>query len=266
MRPIPPELVSGFDAVIHLSGENVAGRWTEAKKKRIHDSRVVSTTNLSNALAKAERAPKMFICASAVGYYGSRGDEILTEESPSSNGFLAEVCREWEAATEPAAHAGIRTVNLRTGLVLSRKGGALKQILLPFRLGLGGRIGSGQQWWSWIHIEDLVAAVHHILQNAFGDSTAVVEGRPLPPVQRLTGAINLVSPNPVTNAEFTRTLSAALRRPGILPVPAFAARLALGELADEGLLASVRVRPKKLIEAGFEFRFPPLGFALRALL
>src|SRR5258708_27869654 len=143
MRAIPPELVSGFDAVIHLSGENVAGRWTEAKKKRIRDSRVISTLNLSNALVSAVQPPKTFVCASAIGYYGSRGDEILTEDSPGGSGFLSEVCREWEAATEPAGLAGIRTVNLRTGLVLSREGGALKQMRLPFRLGLGGRIGNG---------------------------------------------------------------------------------------------------------------------------
>src|SRR5258708_26183902 len=158
MRAIPPELVSGFDAVIHLSGENVAGRWTEAKKKRIRDSRVMSTLNLSNALVSAVQPPKTFVCASAIGYYGSRGDEILTEDSPGGSGFLSEVCREWEAATEPAGLAGIRTVNLRTGLVLSREGGALNQMLLPFRLVLRGRIGNGQQRWSSIHIEDLVTA------------------------------------------------------------------------------------------------------------
>src|SRR5712692_9875246 len=199
LHPIPPELVAGFDAVIHLSGESVAGRWTAAKKARIRESRVVSTTNLSEALAKSERPPKTFICASAIGYYGNRDDEILTEESPSGAGFLSQVCREWEAATEPAAKADIRTVNLRTGIVLSRSGGALKQMLLPFRLGLGGRIGSGRQWWSWIHIEDFVAAVHHILQS---DSAS--------------GPINMVSPNPLTNSEFTQILAGVLKRPAIL--------------------------------------------------
>jgi len=249
MHAIPPELVSGFDAVIHLTGESVAGRWTAVKKVRIRNSRVLSTTNLSNALAKSESPPKVFLCASAIGYYGNRGDEILTEESPSGAGFLPEVCREWEAATEPAAKADIRTVNLRTGIVLSRSGGALKQMLLPFRLGLGGRIGSGRQWWSWIHIEDFIAAVHHTLQN-----------------ESVKGPVNMVSPGPVTNAEFTKTLARVLRRPAILPVPAFAARLALGQLADEALLAGARVEPKKLVESGFDFKFPDLGSALENLL
>ena len=249
MHAIPPGLVSGFDVVIHLSGETVAGRWIAAKKTRIRDSRVISTTNLSDALAKSERPPKTFICASAIGYYGNRGNEILTEQSSSGTGFLSEVCREWEAATHAAANAAIRTVNLRTGLVLSPDGGALKQMLLPFRLGLGGRIGSGRQWWSWIHIEDFVAAVHHILHD-----------------NSLRGPVNMVSPNPVTNSEFTRTLAAVLKRPAILPIPAFAARLAFGELADEGLLTSARVEPKRLITGGFEFKFPQLDSALQDLL
>ena len=248
MHAIPPELVSGFDAVIHLSGESVVGRWTVAKKARIRDSRVVSTKNLTDALAKAERPPQTFLCASAIGYYGNRGDEILSEESLSGTGFLPEVCRGWESATEPAAKAGIRTVKLRIGIVLSPNGGALKQMLLPFRLGLGGRIGSGRQWWSWIHIEDFVVAVHHILQN---DSA--------------TGAINMTSPNPVSNAEFTRTLATVLKRPAILPVPAFAVRLALGELADEGLLASARAMPQKLATSGFALKYPELRTALEGL-
>ncbi len=249
MRAIPPELVSGFDVVVHLSGERVAGRWTKAKKKRIRESRVVSTQNLSDALAKAEKPPTTFICASAIGYYGSRGDEILNEGSPSGAGFLAEVCREWESATAQAADTGIRTVRLRIGIVLSRNGGALKQMLLPFRLGLGGQIGSGHQWWSWIHIRDLVSAVHHILWH-----------------QALKGPVNMAAPNPATNAEFTKTLAGVMRRPAVLPIPAFAARLAFGELADEGLLASARVVPEKLIENGFEFRYPELRSALRDLL
>jgi uncharacterized protein (TIGR01777 family) len=249
MQSIPPELVSGFDAVIHLSGESVAGRWTAAKKARIRDSRVVSTKNLSEALSKSQNPPRRFLCASATGYYGRRGDEILTEESTLGTGFLPEVCREWEAASDSAASAGIRTANLRTGLVLSRDGGPLKPMLLPFRLGLGGRIGCGRQWWSWIHIEDFIAAVHHMLQH---DS--------------VNGPVNMVSPNPVTNAEFTRTLAKVLKRPAILPVPAFAARLALGELANEALLGSARVGPKKLVDGGFDYQFPHLGFALENLL
>jgi uncharacterized protein (TIGR01777 family) len=249
MRSIPPDLVSSYDAVIHLSGESITGRWTAARKARIRDSRVISTRNLSEALAKATTPPKTFLCASATGYYGSRGDEVLTEDSTLGTGFLPEVCQEWESATEPAASAGIRTVNLRTGLVLSKNGGPLKEMLLPFRLGLGGKIGSGRQWWSWIHIEDFVAAVLHILQN-----------------ESVKGPVNMISPNPVTNAEFTKTLAKALSRPAIFAVPAFAARLALGELADEALLASARVEPKALLDSGFGFRFPQLGSALENLL
>ena len=260
MRAVPPQLVTRFDTVIHLSGESVSGRWTEAKKKRIRDSRVVSTRNLAQALAQAEQAPTTFICASAIGYYGSRRDEELTEERPSGSGFLAEVCREWEAATQVAATAGIRTVNLRIGIVLSRDGGALKQMLLPFRMGLGGRIGSGRQWWSWIHIDDLVAAVMHIL-----GASSDVERRAPSPGQGIAGPVNMVAPNPVTNAEFTRTLADVLKRPALFPVPAFAARLAFGEFAEEGLLASARVLPRKLLDSSFMFHFPDLPGALAAL-
>jgi uncharacterized protein (TIGR01777 family) len=260
-RPIPPELVSGFDVIIHLSGENIAGRWTEQKKCRIRDSRVFSTDFLTTALSKTDRRPITFICASAIGYYGNRGDEVLNEEFPSGDGFFPEVCREWEFATEPASDVGIRVVNLRTGIVLSRKGGALKQMLLPFRLGLGGRIGDGHQFWSWIHIEDWVAAVHYILG---GRAPVLSEVEGSSPV--LSGPVNLVSPNPVTNAEFTHTLAQALKRPALFPVPAFAARLALGELADEGLLASARVVPKVLMETGFKFKFHELNPALNYLL
>ena len=247
--PIPPDLVSGFDAVVHLSGENIAGRWTEQKKCRIRESRIFTTDFLSLALAKTERKPATFICASAIGYYGNRGDEVLTEDSLSGDGFLPEVCREWEFATEPAADAGIRVVNLRTGIVLSREGGALKQMLLPFKLGLGGKIGDGGQWWSWIHIADLVSAVHHILQN-----------------NSLRGAVNMTAPNPMTNAEFTRAIADALKRPGRLPVPAFALRIMFGELADEGLLTSARVVPERLTQSGFHFRFSELKAALIDLL
>jgi len=249
MREIPPQILSGFDAVIHLSGENIAGRWTEAKKRRIRDSRIVSTQNLSQALASAEKKPAVFICASAIGYYGNRGDEVLTEDSPSGRGFLAEVSREWESAAKPAADAGIRTVNLRTGIVLSPEGGALKQMLLPFRLGLGGRVGNGRQWWSWIHIDDFVAAVQEIADNL-----------------SLNGPVNMTAPHPVTSADFTKTLAKTLRRPAVLPVPAFAAKLVFGEFAEEGLLASARVEPKKLLESGFKFRYSELAGALSELL
>lgn len=249
MSGVSPQLVSGFDVVIHLSGESVAGRWNAEKKRRIRESRVVSTNNLAQALAGTEHKPQVFICASAIGVYGSRGDEMLAEDSPSGSGFLAEVTREWESATAPAVSAGIRVVNLRIGIVLARNGGALKAMLLPFRMGLGGRIGSGRQWWSWIHIEDLVAAVWHVMQ-----------------ARTVRGPVNLTASNPVTNSEFTKALAQALHRPAILPMPAFAARLALGEFADEGLLASARVVPRKLPESGFEFKYAGLDEALRALL
>jgi uncharacterized protein len=249
MSGISPRRVSGFDVVIHLSGESVAGRWNAEKKSRIRESRVVSTKNLAQALAGTEHKPQVFICASAIGVYGSRGDEVLAEDSPSGSGFLAEVSREWESATAPAGNAGIRVVNLRIGIVLAHNGGALKAMLLPFRLGLGGRIGSGRQLWSWIHMDDLVAAVWHIVQT-----------------KTARGPVNLTAPNPLTNAEFTEALARVLHRPAIFPVPRFAARLALGEFADEGLLASARVVPRKLLESGFEFKYPGLSDALRALL
>lgn len=249
MRPVAATLVSGFDAVIHLSGESIAGRWTGAKKRRIRDSRVVSTENLARALALAAMKPSVFVAASAIGFYGDRGDEVLTEQSAGGEGFLSGVCREWEAVTKAASAAGIRVVNLRTGMVLSRKGGALPQMLLPFRWGLGGRIGSGRQWWSWIHMDDLVAAVSNTLEN-----------------RDLRGAVNTVSPNPVSNAEFTETLGHILGRPRIFAVPGFAVRFAFGEFATEGLLGSARVFPARLSQAGFRFRYPALEMALENLL
>jgi uncharacterized protein len=255
MRDVSPALVSGFDAVVHLSGENVAGRWTAEKKQRIRESRVVSTRNLALAMARAEAPPRTFVCASAIGYYGNRGDEILTEDSVAGDGFLPEVCREWEAAAHVGI-AGVRVVNLRFGIVLSRNGGALKEMLRPFRLALGGRVGSGGQWWSWIHVEDAISGVLSCLQTG--------RGRPAP--QNLFGPVNIVAPNPVTNAEFTRVLAAVVKRPAILAMPAFAARLAFGEFAEEGILASARVLPKKLEESGFEFRYVELRDALEALL
>lgn len=235
--------------MIHLSGENLAGRWNQAKKRRIRDSRVVTTANLARALASAREKPSVFICASAIGYYGNRGDEVLEETSPPGSGFLADVCKEWELAAQPAAASGIRSVNLRTGIVLSPKGGALKQMLLPFRLGVGGRIGSGRQWWSWIHMDDYVTAIHHILRN-----------------QSISGPTDMTAPKPVTNADFTHVLARTLKRPAILPVPAAALKLIFGEFAEEGLLSSARVLPAKLSESGFEFSYPELGGALAQLL
>ena len=261
MQTVPPSLVSGFDSVVHLSGESVAGRWTEAKKKAIRDSRIVTTRNLATALTKAEKPPQTFLCASAIGYYGNRGDEPLTEESPCGTGLLAEVSREWEQATQPASNARIRAVNLRIGVVLSRDGGALKQMRLPFRLGLGGELGNGRQWFSWIHIEDLVAAVVHILHPAGGGA----EGLPSAPGQ-INGPVNVVSPSPVMNAEFTSTLAKLLNRPAVFRTPAFVLRFLFGEFAEEGLISSARVFPKTLLSAGFEFRYPQLEPALTQLL
>jgi len=248
MREVSPALVSRFDAVIHLSGENVAGRWTAEKKRKIRESRVVSTRNLAWAIAKAEQPPRIFICASAIGYYGNRGDDILTEDSAPGAGFLPDVCREWEAATH-VGMAGVRVVNLRFGIVLSKRGGALKEMLRPFRIGLGGRIGSGRQWWSWIHLDDAVSAVMLAMRT---------EG--------LRDAVNMVAPNPVTNAEFTRELASAMKRPAVFAVPGFAAKLAFGEFAKEGMLSSARVVPKRLEENGFQFRYTELRPAIEEIL
>jgi uncharacterized protein len=247
-QPLPPEKVSGFDAVIHLAGETIVGRWTDAKKQRILESRVQGTGHLAQATALAESKPKAFISASAIGYYGSRGDEVLREDSGSGNGFLAEVCRQWEGATRAAADAGIRTVHSRFGLVLSSEGGALAKMLLPFRLGLGGRVGNGRQWWSWVAIEDLVGAILHALNHD------------------LHGAVNVVGPNPVTNLQFTRILASVLSRPAMFPMPAFAARLAFGQMGDELLLASQRVAPAKLQASDYQFRFTELKRCLETLL
>jgi uncharacterized protein (TIGR01777 family) len=259
MRDIPADIVSGFDAVVHLSGESVAGRGTAEKKRRIRESRVVSTTNLSRALAMAEKPPKVFLCASAIGYYGSRGEEVLTESSSKGGGFLSDTCAAWENATKPAGEFGIHVANLRFGIVLGRDGGALKPMLLPFRLGLGGRIGDGSQWWSWIHIEDAIAAIVRVLDVTGRESTAAG-------ISFSSGPVNVVSPAPVTNAEFTRALAGRLKRPAFFRVPAWAVRLAFAEFADEGLLASARVMPKKLVDNGFEFRYPDLALALSRLL
>jgi uncharacterized protein (TIGR01777 family) len=248
-QPIAPESISGFDAVIHLAGESILGRWTESKKKKIRDSRVHGTQNLAQALARAALKPRVLLVGSATGYYGNRGDEILREDSRSGSGFLPKVCREWEAASQAASDAGIRVAHSRTGVVLSPKGGALGEMLTPFRLGLGGRLGSGNQWMSWIHVQDLVGGFHQILQN---DS--------------LVGAVNMVGPRPVTNAEFTRVLADVLARPAMLPVPGFALRMIFGQMADEALLSSQRVEPGKLAASGYAFQFPDLQLALKSLL
>lgn len=247
---IERDKLGGFDAVVHLAGENIAGnRWTPEVKARIFDSRAKGTRLLCEALAARPDRPKVLVCASATGYYGDRADEPLTEDSPPGEGFLPEVCQAWEEACEPAVAAGIRVVNLRFGIVLSPKGSALGKMLLPFKLGLGGPFGSGKQYWSWLSIDDAVGIIDHALRH-----------------EELTGPVNAVSPDPVTNREFTKGLAKAVHRPAMLPVPSFAAKVALGEMANDLLLASVRVLPKRLEETGYAFRHPTLAAALNHLL
>lgn len=241
--------LEGFDAVVHLAGESIVGRWDDEKKRKIRDSRVKGTRLLAETLAKLERRPHTLVSASAIGYYGDHGDEVLTEQSPAGKGFLADVCREWEAATATAAEAGIRVVNLRFGVILSPQGGALEKILLPFRYGLGGEVGSGRQYWSWIAVDDAVGAIHHALIT-----------------DALRGPVNAVTPHPITNREFTKTLGDLLSRPTLAPTPEFAARLLFGEMADELLLASARVEPARLRNTGYLFRFQTLEEGLRHLL
>jgi len=248
-QPLSSDAVSGFDAVIHLAGESIVGRWTPAKKARVRDSRIPPTTHLSHALAQAKQKPGVFLCASAIGYYGNRGDEVLTEDKNPGSGFTADLAREWELATTSAVQAGIRTVQMRIGIVLSTAGGALPKMLTPFKMGVGGKLGNGRQWMSWIDLQDILGAIHHLLKT---DS--------------LNGPVNLAAPNPVTNAEFTKILASVLHRPAIFPVPAFAARLAFGQMADELLLASQRVEAGKLLASGYTFRFADLRTSLQSIL
>lgn len=244
------EKLEGLSAVIHLAGEPIAeGRWTEEKKRRIRESRVRGTTVLAEALANRERKPSVLLSASAVGYYGSRGSEVLTEESSPGDDFLARVCREWEEATAPAAQAGIRVALMRFGIILSSKGGALAKMLTPFKLGVGGRLGSGHQYMSWIALDDVVGVIEHLLEK-----------------ESVSGPVNTVAPAPVTNREFTEALGDALSRPTLLPVPEFAMRLAFGEMADVALLASQRVEPARLKETAYVFKYPELKAALRHIL
>jgi hypothetical protein len=237
-----------LDAVIHLAGETIAQRWTPAAKARIRASRVDATRLLCEALARLPQPPRVLDCASATGFYGDRGDEVLDERSAAGTGFLADVCQAWEAAADAARQRGIRVVHLRLGIVLARHGGALAKMLSAFRLGLGGRLGTGRQYWSWIALEDLLRAVERALED-----------------DRLSGPANAVSPAAVTNAEFTAALARTLHRPAFLPVPAFAVRLLFGEMGREALLASARVRPARLAEGGFEFRCSTLDEAFRHL-
>lgn len=239
--------LQGVEAVVHLGGSNIAAaRWTDKIKRELIQSRVQTTELLATRLAELPVPPRVLLCASAIGIYGDRGAEELDEDSGPGTGFFAELGQAWEGASAVAAAAGIRVVQARFGIVLTRQGGALAKMLWPFRLGLGGKIGDGRQYFSWIALDDVVAALSYALEN-----------------ETLHGPVNFTAPHPVTNLELTKTLGRVLRRPTVLPLPAFAAKLVLGELAKEGLLASQRVRPKRLLAAGFEFEYPELERALR---
>jgi uncharacterized protein len=246
---IDVEDLEDFDAVVHLAGESIVGRWTPAKKARILESRVKGTQLLCGSLANLRKRPMVLVSASAIGYYGDRGDQVLNEEASAGSLFLSGVTKAWESATEPAARHGIRVVNLRIGFVLSKAGGGLAAMLWPFKLGAGGRVGSGRQYISWIAIDDVVGAISHSILS-----------------EALRGPVNAVTPHPVTNQEFTKTLGRVLRRPTIFPLPIFAAHLVMGELADNLLLASTRVEPARLLASGYKFQFPELTAALRHVL
>jgi hypothetical protein len=246
--PFPSEAVSGADAVIHLAGENVAQRWTEAARRRIRDSRVTGTRRLADAIQAAAPRPAVLVCASATGYYGDRGEEVLDEASAPGQGFLAETCIEWEREAARAEESGVRVVRLRFGMVLGREGGALAKMLPVFRLCLGGRLGGGQQWMPWIHVEDAVKLILWTLEE-----------------QRASGPLNAVAPAPVRNQDFTRVLEGVLGRPALFAVPAWALRLAMGDAA-EIVLSSQRVMPRAALNLGFRFHYPHVADALKALL
>ena len=247
---IDSERVSSFDVVVHLAGESIAsGRWTDEKKRKIRESRVMGTTLLSQSLARSAKPPAVFISASAIGYYGNRGDELLDEKSAPGNDFLAEVCVAWERATGEAEARGVRTVHARFGIILDQEGGALAKMLTPFRMGVGGRIGDGKQWMSWIALGDVIQGLKLVIEH-----------------NSITGPVNFVAPNPVTNSEFTKSLGEAVSRPTLFPMPSFAARLAFGEMADALLLSSAKVEPKCLQESGYRFEFENLQPALAAIL
>ncbi len=244
---IDARALEGVEAIIHLAGENIGQRWSQSVRRRVLESRVEGTRLIAEAAAALPGKP-MLVCASATGYYGSRGAEELDESSPRGDGFLAEVVEQWEAAADPARAAGLRVVHLRQGIILTRHGGALQRMLLPFRLGVGGKLGSGKQWWSWVSLDDAIAAYLYALE------------------QPLDGAVNVTAPQTGTNEDFTRALGQALHRPTILPAPAFAIRLAFGQMGTEMLLEGQRVVPTKLVQSGFTFRYPDLPSALtRAL-
>lgn len=249
MRPLDPQRLEGFDAVIHLAGKAISGLWSKKFKREVRESRVLGTQTLSAAAAESFRRtgmPKAFVAASATGYYGTRGDEELTEDSPAGSGFLADVCQEWEAATSPAADAGVRVVNLRIGVVLAKHGGALRAMLPAFRPGLGGPVGDGRQYMSWIAIDDVVGCFLFALAN-----------------EKLRGPVNAVAPQPVRNLEFVQALGKALHRPAFLPLPAFVVRTVFGEMGEALLLSSARVKPARLEAAGYALRHPELDEALR---
>lgn len=242
--------LSGIRAAIHLSGENLSkGRWTAEKKRGIRESRICTTQSLVELLSRLEHRPEVLICASAVGYYGNRGDEVLTEAAVSGDGFLPKVCREWEAAASTAADMGIRVVNLRFGIILAVEGGALKEMLPVFRFGVGGNLGNGHQWMSWVSLPDVLRIIEFCINNA-----------------QIQGPVNVVSPQPVPNAEFTQILAQYLHRPAIIPVPAFVLRAVLGEIADAALLSSTRAVPAKLQQSTFAFDHPSLQRAFQAIL
>ncbi len=247
---IEKQKIEAFDAVVNLAGESIAGgRWTASKKRRIFSSRIDVSKFLSKMMAGASKRPKVFLNASAIGYYGNRGTEIVTEQSRPGDGFLPEVCQAWEDAAQEAERAGIRVVKLRTGVVLAIEGGALQRMLVPFKMGLGGQLGSGDQYMSWITLHDEVAAIMHCIAN-----------------QSLSGPINLVAPYAVTNSEFTKTLAEVLSRPAIFPVPGLVLKTLLGEMAEALLLGGVRVMPEKLLNTGFKFQDPELKMGLRNIL
>ncbi len=240
------ERLEGIDAVVHLAGESVSGlRWTDEKKKAIRDSRVFGTRSVVDAISKLKDRPKVLVAASAIGFYGERGDEEVNESSAAGHGFLAEVAKEWEGEARRAEDAGVRTVLLRTGIVLSKDGGALATMLLPFKMGVGGVVGSGKQWMSWIALDDHVAVINYVIEN-----------------ENIRGAVNAVSPEPVTNEEFTKTMGEVLYRPTFIPLPEFAVSMLMGEMGDALLLTSTKVLPKRLEDTGFKFEQPALKGAL----
>ena len=241
-----PDRLEGLDAVVHLAGESVFGlRWTDEKKKAIRDSRVLGTRSIVEAISKLKDRPKVLVAASAIGFYGERGDEEMTESAVAGDTFLADVSKQWESEARRAEDAGIRTVLLRTGIVLSKDGGALGTMLTPFKLGVGGVVGSGKQWMSWVALDDHIAAINYAIEN-----------------ESLRGAVNATSPQPVTNQEFTKTLGEVVYRPTLIPMPEFVVSMVLGEMGDELLLTSTKVLPKRLLDAGFEFKYPALKAAI----